>query len=162
MTSVAPSMRREAVSVVRDPVPHPRVFVVDDEDLVRDFVRRALEKAGYIVNCASSGRHALRAIEGGDRYDLIVADVNMPAMSGPQFVARMRRAGVHMKVLYLTGFAERLLEEHSSLWLDDAFLEKPCTAQALVDSVSILLRGQVHGLRDASARQLVGHAVSRK
>ena len=104
------------------------------------------------MNCARSGRHALSAIEAGDRYDLIVADVNMPAMSGLQFVARMRRAGVSMKVLYLTGFAERLLEEHSSLWLDDAFLEKPCSALALVDSVSLLLRGRLDGRGNASAR----------
>ena len=152
MGSVALSMQPETVSVVRNPVPCARVLVVDDEDLVREFVRRALEKAGYIVNCARSGRHALSAIEAGDRYDLIVADVNMPAMSGLQFVARMRRAGVYMKVLYLTGFAERLLEEHSSLWLDDAFLEKPCSALALVDSVSLLLRGRLDGRGNASAR----------
>jgi len=139
MAAVAVSTRRDALSIVRNPAPHPRVFVVDDDDLVREFVRRALEKAGYIVNCAPSGAHALRAVRAGDRYDLIVADVNMPGMSGPQLVARMRRAGVYPRVLYLTGFADRLLGERSSLWLDDAFVEKPCSAQELVDAVAVLL-----------------------
>lgn len=69
----------------------------------------------------------------------MVADVNMPGMSGPQLVARMRRTGVYPKVLYLTGFAERLLGAHTSLWLDDAFVEKPCTAQDLVNAVTVLL-----------------------
>jgi two-component system, cell cycle sensor histidine kinase and response regulator CckA len=120
-----------------------RVLVVDDDDAVRQFVKRILDDGGYVVDSSASGADALTRMHDGQAYDLVVADVCMPEMSGPQLIARMRQAGSEAKVLYVTGFADQLFEEHTPLWADEAYLDKPCTVQGLREAVSLLLHGQI-------------------
>ena len=122
-----------------------RVLVVDDEAAVRQFVKQVLDESGYLVDAIASGTEGLTRLDGTHPYDLIVADVCMPEMTGPQFIARIRQAGLQTKVLYLTGFADRLFDERNEqLWADEAFLDKPCTVQGLLEAVSLLLDGQIH------------------
>jgi two-component system, cell cycle sensor histidine kinase and response regulator CckA len=121
-----------------------RVLVVDDDDAVRGFVQRILDEEGYVVDASSTGADALTRIHEGRTYDLVVADVCMPEMSGPQMVARMRQTGSQAKVLYVTGFADQLFDERDDrLWADEAFLDKPCTVQGLREAVSLLLNGKI-------------------
>jgi two-component system cell cycle sensor histidine kinase/response regulator CckA len=121
-----------------------RVLVVDDDDAVRGFVKRILDEAGYLVDASATGPDALTRIQDGHVYDLVVADVCMPEMSGPQLIARMRQRGSDAKVLYVTGFADQLFDERDEqLWADEAFLDKPCTVQGLREAVSLLLHGQI-------------------
>jgi two-component system cell cycle sensor histidine kinase/response regulator CckA len=135
-----------------------RVLVVDDDDAVRRFVKRALDENGYVVEATATGADALTRIHDGETYDLIVADVHMPEMSGPQLVARVRQTGSQAKVLYVTGFADQLFDERDDhLWADEAFLDKPCTVQGLREAVSLLLHGQIDDsspgkTRDSSRR----------
>ena len=121
-----------------------RVLVVDDDDAVRVFMKRILDEEGYVVDASATGRDALTRIRDGHEYDLVVADVCMPEMSGPQLIARMRQRGSDAKVLYVTGFADQLFDERDEqLWADEAFLDKPCTVQGLREAVSLLLHGQI-------------------
>jgi two-component system cell cycle sensor histidine kinase/response regulator CckA len=121
-----------------------RVLVVDDDAAVRRFVKRILDEDGYVVDDSATGADALTRIHEGRSYDLVVADVCMPEMSGPQLVARMRQTGAQAKVLYVTGFADQLFDERDDqLWADEAFLDKPCTVQGLREAVSLLLHGHV-------------------
>jgi two-component system cell cycle sensor histidine kinase/response regulator CckA len=122
------------------------VLVVDDDDAVRRFVKRILDDEGYVVEDSATAPDALTRVRDGQAYDLVVADVCMPEMSGPQLVARMRQTGSQAKVLYVTGFADQLFDERSDkLWADEAFLDKPCTVQGLREAVSLLLHGQIDG-----------------
>jgi two-component system cell cycle sensor histidine kinase/response regulator CckA len=124
-----------------------RVLVVDDDDAVRRFVTRILDEDGFVVEASATGADALTRMREGRTYDLIVADVCMPEMSGPQLVARMRQTGSHAKVLYVTGFADQLFDERNEqLWADEAFLDKPCTVQGLREAVSLLLSGQIESV----------------
>jgi two-component system cell cycle sensor histidine kinase/response regulator CckA len=121
-----------------------RVLVVDDDDAVRVFMTRILDEEGYVVDASATGPDALTRIQDGQVYDLVVADVCMPEMSGPQLIARMRQRGSDAKVLYVTGFADQLFDERDEqLWADEAFLDKPCTVQGLREAVSLLLHGQI-------------------
>jgi len=123
-----------------------RVLVVDDDDAVRGFVQRILDEEGYVVDASATGADALTRIHEGRTYDLVVADVCMPEMSGPQMVARMRQTGSLAKVLYVTGFADQLFDARDDqLWADEAFLDKPCTVQGLREAVSLLLNGKIDG-----------------
>jgi len=123
--------------------PSPRVLVVDDDDAVRRFVKRILDDEGYVVDASPTGSDALTRLH-GQAYDLVVADVCMPEMSGPQMIARMRQTGSQAKVLYVTGFSDQLFDERADkLWADEAFLDKPCTVQGLREAVSLLLHGQI-------------------
>jgi two-component system cell cycle sensor histidine kinase/response regulator CckA len=122
------------------------VLVVDDDDAVRTFVKRILDEEGYVVDASPTGPDALTRIQDGQVYDLIVADVYMPEMTGPQLVARMRQRGSQAKVLYVTGFADQLFDERDEqLWAEEAFLDKPCTVQGLREAVSLLLHGSIDG-----------------
>lgn len=136
----------------RSIAPAARVLVVDDDDAVRQFVKRILDDGGYVVEASASGADALTRMRGGEAYDLIVADVCMPEMTGPQLVARMRKAGSEAKVLYVTGFADQLFEEHTPLWAGEAYLDKPCTVQGLREAVSLLLHGKIEGDKQSRGR----------
>lgn len=128
----------------RLPAPPARILVVDDEAPVRAFVARVLGNAGYSVQSAGSGAEAIEIAAADSAFDLIVADVRMPDMSGPEAVTRLRRAGSQAKVLYLTGFADQLFQErHEALWADEAFLEKPTTIAGITEAVALLLSGHL-------------------
>ena len=121
-----------------------RVLVVDDDANVRAFVERALRTAGYRTATARSGYDALalaRTTSGG--FELVVTDVRMPHMSGPQLIERLRRSERDVKVLYLTGYNDQLFNEKTALWEDEAFLDKPCTVNGLIEAVSLLLNGHL-------------------
>lgn len=118
-----------------------RMLVVDDEPIVREFVRRVLHKAGYNPLLAESGPDAIAKADTIDRIDLLVTDLVMPDMTGDELARRLRQRDASLKVLYLTGFCDRLFEAKSQLWEDEAYLDKPCSISALAQAVAMLVYG---------------------
>ena len=66
----------------------------------------------------------------------------MPQMTGDELARRIRVSAPGIKVLYLTGFSDRLFKEKVTLWADEAFLDKPCSVKGLLQAVSLLLFGR--------------------
>jgi two-component system, cell cycle sensor histidine kinase and response regulator CckA len=123
--------------------PRPlRALVVDDEELVRKFVERVLREAGYDTATAADGPEALELAAKAEPFDVLVTDVMMPQMTGDELSRRIRGATPEIKVLYLTGFSDRLFKEKVTLWADEAFLDKPSSAKGLLEAVSLLLFGR--------------------
>ena len=116
------------------------VLVVDDEADVRAFERRVLEGVGYGVLEATNGADAIDRMAGAARVDLVVADLQMPEVSGAEMVRRIRLTRPDMPVLYVTGRIDGLMDDRS-LWEGEAFLEKPFTVAGLREAVSLLLYG---------------------
>ena len=102
----------------------PRVLVVDDDEAVRSFVARALQEAGYEVVSAADGRDALRVVDGQARFDVCVLDVMMPGMTGDELGCQLRARDPDAKILYFTGFADRLFNDRTGLGAHEAFLDK--------------------------------------
>ena len=125
----------------------PRVLVADDEESVRLFAKRALSDAGYSVLLASDGSEALKVAEKQGPFALFILDVVMPRMTGEEVSRRLRLANPDAKVLYFTGYSDRLFEERNVLWENESFIEKPATVKALLEAVSFSLFGNTHGLR---------------
>jgi YesN/AraC family two-component response regulator len=75
--------------------------------------------------------------------DLLLTDVNMPRMTGDELARRLRHDDPALKVLYLTGYSDQLFKEKSTLWQDEAYLEKPCTIAGLLEAVSLITVGHV-------------------
>jgi CheY-like chemotaxis protein len=119
------------------------VLIVDDEDLIRKFVQRALSEAGYQTAVAASGEEAIAVAATLESLDLIVSDLIMPQMNGDELARRLRATMPELKVLYFTGFSDRLFKEKVTLWADEAFLEKPCNVAGLLQAVSLLLFGRL-------------------
>jgi CheY-like chemotaxis protein len=120
-----------------------RILVVDDEESIRRYVDRALSGAGYRTTIAIDGADAIAAAARAGRFDLLLTDVAMPEMTGAELARRLRRDDPDLKVLYLTGFSDRLFEEKTTLWQEEAFLEKPCSLVGLLQAVSLAVTGSV-------------------
>lgn len=118
------------------------VLIVDDEEPVRKFVERVLRDAGYETTTASDGPDAIEKAQQVP-LELLVTDVNMPQMTGDELARRLRQSEPDLKVLYLTGYSDRLFKEKATLWQDEAFLDKPCGVKGLLQAVSLLTVGRL-------------------
>jgi len=123
--------------------PRIKVLIVDDESAVCDFVERVLREDGYETEVAYDGSVALAKAETLGRFDLLLTDVNMPHLKGHDLARHFRRLDPDIKVLYLTGYSDLLFNEHGTLGEDEAFVEKPISAQGLRQAISLLLTGHV-------------------
>jgi CheY-like chemotaxis protein len=120
----------------------PVVLVVDDEAPIRQIERRLLEQAGYQVIDASGAAEALALLHDGKEIDLLIADLEMPGVSGDEMVRRIRAERPDLKVLYVTGYIDHLMDARP-LWDGEAFLDKPFSMNGLVEAVSLLVYGKV-------------------
>ena len=119
----------------------PIVLVVDDEQRVRELERRILETGPYSVIEASGGPEAIRMLEAGQTIDFLIADLDMPELPGEEMVLKIRATRPGLKVLYVSGNVDRLLDARGILGQGEAFLDKPFTAKGLLEAVSMLLYG---------------------
>jgi CheY-like chemotaxis protein len=119
----------------------PVVLVVDDEAPIRTAARRILEADGYKVLEAENGARAIELLTDDVAIDLLMADLEMPELTGEEMARRLRAQRHDLKVLYVSGYVDRLLDERPVLWEGEAFLEKPFTFEGLSEAVSLLLFG---------------------
>jgi two-component system cell cycle sensor histidine kinase/response regulator CckA len=123
-----------------------RVLIVDDEPSSLKFLNRVLTGAGYETAVAGDAAEALALFQSTAPFDLLLTDLMMPAMPGDELAATIRRTHADMKVLYITGYSDRLFAERSVLWQDEAFIDKPISPAGLLEAVSLALFGHTRGL----------------
>jgi signal transduction histidine kinase len=82
------------------------ILLVDDEDAVREYARRTLEACGYTVVEARSGVEALTVARTVERIDVLLTDIIMPQLSGPQLVERYLAKFAAPSVIYMTGYVD--------------------------------------------------------
>jgi CheY-like chemotaxis protein len=89
-------------------MPRPRILVVEDDELVRDFVATALKLTEYAVDTAANGLEGLTLLD-QRRYDLIVSDMGMPELDGPGLYHKVMQlsAGAAPPFLFITGDYEK-------------------------------------------------------
>ena len=108
------------------------VLVVEDEASVRGITRTMLELHGYRVLEAASGEEALEICERPEGpVQLLLTDVVMPGMSGPEVAQQLTRLHPEMKVLYMSGYTDDAILRYGVTELGTAFLQKPFTADTL-------------------------------
>ena len=84
---------------------HETILVAEDETVVREMVVAALERRGYRVIAASTGEEAVRLIDRlGDEIDLLLSDVVMPGMSGPDLLDLARRTRPNLRAIFMSGY----------------------------------------------------------
>ena len=83
---------------------------------------------------AADGPEAIEVAAKLGSFDVLVTDVMMPEMTGDELARRLRQTEPGVKVLYLTGFSDRLFKEKVTLWADEAFLDKPCSVKGLLQA----------------------------
>lgn len=125
----------EAVPIAARPT-GMSVLVVDDEETVLRAARRVLERRGFRVSTASLPAAALARLAAAEELDLLLTDVSMPDLSGPELAARARVLRPSLRVLYMSGSAEDglLIDEDDGV----GFLEKPFAPDTLVSAIGRL------------------------
>ncbi len=119
------------------------ILLVEDEDAVRAFAAKALERKGYKVLAAPSGEEALELLADNLAVvDLIVSDVVMPNMDGPAMARAARKLLPAVPIIFVSGYAEETLRQSLTDVLDTAhvsFLPKPFSLKELARAVKTVL-----------------------
>jgi signal transduction histidine kinase len=113
------------------------VLVVDDDPTVRRLERESLEQSGYRVIVARDAHQALAMVE-RNSIDLVVTDVMMPGISGPELIAKLRAERPDLPALLVSGYAS---EGQLDSVGDAALLSKPFTTRGFVTAVRTTLDG---------------------
>ncbi|HEX5179342.1 MAG TPA: response regulator [Gemmatimonadaceae bacterium] len=118
------------------------VLVVEDDDGIRAVIKRILERAGHRVLEATNGAEALRICDAsGDSIDLVLSDIAMPEMQGPDLARRIRELHPHMAMLLMSGYAESASQQEGFLTDGVEFLGKPFSPDALTRKIRHILDG---------------------
>jgi two-component system, cell cycle sensor histidine kinase and response regulator CckA len=121
------------------------VLLVEDEPLVGRLAERVLTQAGYTVIYASNGLEARSVFsQGKGAVDILVTDVVMPRMGGPQLAGLLRAEQPDLRVLFLSGYNDGAVLS-GTVESGTSFLGKPFTAEALSNEVRRLLDGGSEG-----------------
>ena len=120
--------------------PSETILVVDDEETVRRFSSRVLQKHGFDVVAASTPGEAIAAADARrNAIDLLLTDVMMPGMNGRQLAELLLARCPLLRVLFMSGYAENVLATNVGLVPGAAFLGKPFKPKALVSKVREVL-----------------------
>jgi hypothetical protein len=135
--SIGPSVAAPTVAVE-----HSRgsetVLLVEDNDSVRELTRTSLERQGYHVLSAPCPDDALRiANDYREVISLLLTDVRMPGMHGPELATRLRLLRPGIRVLFMSGYAAEAVTNETLK--DAALLEKPFSPAALTRAVRVAL-----------------------
>jgi CheY-like chemotaxis protein len=125
------------------PIAQPRketLLLVEDEAPVRESVRRLLERNGYAVIEAKDAADALLLF---DQYatgiDLVLTDVTMPGMDGYELVRQLRQRRPDLRVLFMSGYAEKAPDANEAMESGTGFVGKPFTAKVLMQRLREVL-----------------------
>jgi PAS domain S-box-containing protein len=130
------------------------VLLVEDEPALREVTRRILSTAGYTVIVATNGLDGLRAAEVHDApIDVLLSDVVMPQMNGPQLAEQLLAQRPSTRVLLMSGFAEPILDSGGQLGEGVALIEKPFSAPVLLAKLAQVIEREGGHSATASDRR---------
>jgi two-component system, cell cycle sensor histidine kinase and response regulator CckA len=128
------------------PAPRPgqeTILLVEDEEVVRKYVRRALESHGYTLLEAQNGLEALdMAAKAAEPIHLLLTDVVMPGMSGRKLAEAMTGLQPGLKILFMSGYTDDAIVHHGVLDDDAEYLQKPFSPLQLARKVREVLDGK--------------------
>ena len=115
----------------------PRILLAEDDDSLRGFLARALERAGYEVTACADGDEAATFLD--EEWDLLLTDIVMPGMDGIE-VAR-QAAAIHpgLRIMFITGFAAVALAAHDKAPAGAKVLSKPIHLREIVSEVERMI-----------------------
>lgn len=127
------------------------ILLVEDEAAVRESSREFLAGIGYTVLAASNGDHALQvAREYPGPIDLMITDVVMPHLGGPQLAEQLLAERPRIKVLFVSGYAESTVLRHGAIDVRNCFLPKPFTLKVLARKIRQILEKQLAAAASSS------------
>jgi two-component system cell cycle sensor histidine kinase/response regulator CckA len=136
--NAAASMEPECIPARR---PGHTVLLVEDDEIMRLLTKEMLEEHGYKVIEAADGKFALEAMrDNHHRIDVLLTDVVMRRVSGPELVRQLGESHPEMAVVYMSGYTGELLGEREAFQTGTRLLEKPFTRATLLNTVEAAIR----------------------
>jgi two-component system cell cycle sensor histidine kinase/response regulator CckA len=138
MQSGIHSSSPDAATVLLSHAPErqPLILLAEDDTAVRTLLARVLRAQGYTVVEAANGDEAVLAASASPLpFQLLLTDVMMPRLNGPDLAARLLRDGHTSKVIFMTGYSDVVLDEHEYVTV----LRKPFTPSVLAEVVRAAL-----------------------
>jgi PAS domain S-box-containing protein len=121
---------------------HETILVVEDDNLVRDYVLTQLHSLGYVTLDAANAAEALAIVEAGKSFDLLFTDVIMPgAMNGRQLADELHKGKPGLKVLFTSGYTENAIIHHGRLDSGVLLLAKPYRKSDMAGMIRKALAG---------------------
>jgi len=116
------------------------ILLVEDDEIMRGLTRQLLQQHGYNVVEADDGKSALEWVESHPNpVDLVLTDVVMRRMSGPELVDRLNASRPNLKVVFMSGYTGELIAEREVLKRGVTLLEKPFSRTALLNTLHTAL-----------------------
>lgn len=131
--------RVEQVEETEFPTGTEVILVVEDEETVRQMIRRTLVLNGYQILTASNGLDALAIFEAHQEIDLVISDIIMPEMNGRELSERLKRLRPDLKILFMSGYTDDVTMHHKIENAATGFIQKPFTIEALGQKVRAVL-----------------------
>jgi CheY-like chemotaxis protein len=121
-----------------------KILVIDDEELIIKTLSKLLEKQGYEVFIAKNGQDAI-VMADEVRFDLIIADIRMPGMSGTEAAEAIQKNAAaknegRIPIIFITGYADELVEKTAKGLNPIAYILKPFDIKELIEKVKDALR----------------------
>ncbi len=130
----APTAEAEAPPPATDLSGSLTILLVEDEPAVRAFAVRALQSRGHTVFDTDDAEEALAILQ-DQTIDLMISDVVMPDTDGPTLVAAARQTHPHLKVIFMSGYAEEAFRKNLHGERNFTFLPKPFSLRQLTETV---------------------------
>ena len=118
-----------------------RILLVDDEPLLRETLKIALQAAGHAVTVAQNGAAALSLLA-GESFDVIVTDILMPDTDGLEMIVRVRKESGNVRIIAMSGGGRTRnmdMLEFATSFGADAVLAKPFLPKQLISSVADIM-----------------------
>jgi two-component system cell cycle response regulator CpdR len=114
------------------------ILLAEDDDQLRIFLSRGLQRAGHIVEAVGDGAVALECAQAGN-FDLLLADVVMPGLDGIELARKVGQLQPGIHIMFITGFAAVVMREEGLTPNRPRVLAKPFHLRHLIDEVEALL-----------------------
>ena len=115
-----------------------RILLAEDDDQMRFFLSRGLQRAGHIVDAVGDGAAAFELAKTVE-FDLLLADVVMPGLDGIELARKVSEQQPGIRIMFITGFAAVVMREDSWLSSRPRVLAKPFHLRHLIDEIEALL-----------------------
>jgi two-component system cell cycle response regulator CpdR len=117
---------------------HPtRILLAEDDDSLRGFLSRALERAGYVVTACPDGETAVEALD--QTFDVLLTDIVMPGIDGIEVARRAAALQPHLRIMFITGFAAVALSAGDRAPPGAKVLSKPIHLREIVAEVERMI-----------------------
>ena len=117
----------------------PRILLAEDDDSLRGFLSRALERAGYEVTSCADGDEAAAVLD--QDWDLLLTDIVMPGMNGRELSERLLHLRPDLHCLFMSGYTANVIARQGMLSSDVHFIQKPFSMAELETQIRNILDG---------------------